>query len=71
MRAHAAEAGVQHQGCAALERLVRGHAANAASARAAGAADVVRTAMGNHPGNRGVLQRWNVQYWGGRALEIL
>ena len=42
-----------------------GHAANAASARAAGAADVVRTAMGNHPGDE------NVQYCGGYVLKIL
>ena len=65
MRAHAAEAGVQFQGCNAQNLLVDGHAANAASARAAGAAGVVRTAMGNHPGNPGV------QTWGGKILKNL
>jgi hypothetical protein len=65
MRAHAAEAEGQRQGCGALANLVDEHAANLASARAAGAAAVVRTAMRNHPGDMGV------QIHGGEILERL
>ena len=45
---------MQYEGCEALWRLVNNHTANLASARAAGAADTVRTAMGRHPGHGGV-----------------
>jgi hypothetical protein len=65
MRAHAADAEVQYEGCEALWRLVNNHTANLASARAAGAADTVRTAMGRHPGHGGV------QHEGRYALENL
>ena len=56
---------VKSWGCEALYHLVDGHAANLASARAAGAAAAVRTAMANHPGNA------NVQEYGGLALKNL